>query len=467
MNIGLIAMSGVRAHDPELTALGLTLPGFVERNKVIASLPSLGLLTLGGMTPARHRVSYLEVQDVNQLAALPQGFDLVAISSFSAQMGEAYALAERFRAARVPAVMGGLHVTSLPYEPAAHGASAVAGEGELLWPQVLEDAELGALKPVYDARGEEFDLARAPMPAFELLDIARYNRITVQTSRGCPWRCSFCASSILLTRKYKQKPVARVLAEVDRIRALWPRPFLEFADDNSFVNRRYWRELLPELKKRGVRWFTETDLSVHEDPELLELMREAGCAEVLIGFEAPGDDSLDGVELKRNWKYARRAEYRDAIRSIQRHGIRVNACFVTGLDGHRAGVFDAVFDFVQDTLPYDVQVTVPTPFPGTPFYEQLKREGRLLRDRAWERCTLFDVNFLPRGMSVDELRAGFRGLVARLYGEECTRQRRESFRSVWMDEYRRRRALSAAPARATGFPRTPRARSDAPCRSRP
>ena len=143
-------------------------------------------------------------------------FDLVAISSLSAQVKEAYALAERYHVHGVPVVMGGLHVTSVPDEPARHGATAVLGEGELAWPLILEDAARGTLKPVYDLRGQEFNLADAPMPAFELLDMNRYNRITVQTSRGCPWRCSFCASSILLTRKYKQKPAAKVLAELDR-----------------------------------------------------------------------------------------------------------------------------------------------------------------------------------------------------------------------------------------------------------
>lgn len=428
MRIGLIAMSGIRACDAELLQLGLTLPGFVERSRTIASLPSLGLLTLAGMTPGAHEVHYLEVEDVNAMSSLPLGFDLVAISSFSAQIKEGYQLAERYRAHGVPVVMGGLHVTARPDEPGLHGATAVAGEGELAWPDILRDAERGCLAPLYDVRGREFDLREAPMPAFGLLDVGRYNRLTVQTSRGCPWRCTFCASSILLTGKYKQKPVGKVLAEIDRIRAIWPRPFIEFADDNSFVNRRYWRELLPELAKRRIRWFAETDVSVHEDEELLELMREASCRQVLIGFESPVPEALDGLELRRDWKRSHYAEYRSAIRRIQAHGISVNACFVIGLDGHGSGVFDALREFVRDALPYDVQVTVPTPFPGTPFHAQLRREGRLLQDEAWERCTLFDINFVPKRMSAEELRAGFHGLVIDLYGERFTKLRRDHFR---------------------------------------
>jgi len=427
MKIALIAMSGIRACDKELLRLGLTLPGFVERSRTIASLPSLGLLTLAGMTPKTHELHYLEVEDINTMTSLPGGFDLVAISSFSAQIKEGYQLTERYRTHGIPVVMGGLHVTANSHEPGLHGATTIAGEGELVWHEVLEDAERGQIKPLYDARGQEFDFHDAPMPAFELLDVGRYNRITVQTSRGCPWRCTFCASSILLTDKYKQKPIGKVLAEIDRIRAVWPRPFIEFADDNSFINRRYWRELLPELAKRRIRWFTETDLSVHEDEALLELMREAGCRQVLIGFESPIVEGLDGLELRRNWKRARHGEYKEAIRRIQAHGISVNACFVVGLDAHGPEVFDALREFVRDALPYDVQVTVPTAFPGTPFYAQLEREGRLIEATAWERCTLFDINFVPRRMSVDDLRAGFHKLVADLYADGFTKLRREHF----------------------------------------
>ena len=116
MKIGLIAMSGVRACDPELVRLGMTLPGFVERGRTIASLPSLGLLTLAGMTPPPHECEYLEVKDLRELDTLPDRFDLVAISSLSAQIGEAYELADRYRARGVPVIMGGLHVTAMPDE---------------------------------------------------------------------------------------------------------------------------------------------------------------------------------------------------------------------------------------------------------------------------------------------------------------------------------------------------------------
>jgi radical SAM superfamily enzyme YgiQ (UPF0313 family) len=431
MRIGLVAMSGIRACDEELLRLGLTLPGFVERSKTIASLPSLGLLTLAGMTPSEYQCEYFEIEDIRKLDALPDGFDLVAVSTYSAQVQEAYELADRYRADGVPVVMGGLHVTALPEEAAEHCDAVVIGEGETAWRKVLQDAESGNLKGRYTAE-DDFPLAEAPMPAYELLEPDKYNRLTVQASRGCPFQCEFCASSILLTGRYKQKPVDRVLAEVDRIRQLWRRPFLEFADDNAFVNKRYWKELLRGLKGRHVRWFAETDLSVHEDDELLGLMRESGCAQVLIGFESPVETGLPGLELKTDWKRKHWPQYREAVSRIQSRGIRVNGCFVLGLDGHTPEVFDQVHDFAVQTELFDVQITIQTPFPGTPLYQRLKREDRLLHDGRWERCTLFDINYRPQPMTVDELRAGFHRLAVELYSDEITQWRRENFNRKYL-----------------------------------
>src|SRR6266566_3334588 len=390
--IGLIAMSGLRAHNEELTRLGLTLPGFVDRNRIIASLPSLGLLTLAGLTPRTFEVEYHEIADLRKETELPEHFDLVAISTFTAQLKEAWRIADFYCSKNIPVVMGGIPVSSLPEDTKEHCASVVVGEGEPLWPEVLDDFERGRLKPFYvqTPRGG-FDLREGPMPRFDLLAPDRYNRITVQTSRGCPHRCDFCASSILLTPRYKR--------------------------------------LLRELVREKLRWFTEADVNVAEDDELLGLMRDSGCQQVLIGLESPRKASLDGLELHNNWKLRQRDGYFAAIRKIQSYGITVNGCFILGLDGDTPEVFDGVWNFVRESGLYEVQVTFLTAFPGTPLYQRLKREGRIIRDKAWELCTLFDINFTPKEMTVEQLQNGFLHLVKRIYSIEETNDRRRKFKA--------------------------------------
>ncbi len=430
--IGFIAMSGVRAHNPELTKLGLTLPGFVDRNRIIASMPSLGLLTLAGLTPENFHVEYHEIADMKSLPELPDHFDLVAISTFTAQFYEACQVADFYRAKGIPVVMGGITASSLPEQSREHCTSVVLGEGEPLWLEVLRDFENGSLKPFYAQSsriaGPGFDLANAPMPRFDLLDPDKYNRITVQTSRGCPHRCEFCASSILLTPRYKVKPAEKVIAEIHAIKKIWPRPFIEFADDNSFVHRAHYKRLLRELAKENLRWFTEADVRVAEDDELLGLMRDAGCQQILIGLESPRRASLDGMELKNNWKARQPDYYKDAIAKIQSYGITVNGCFILGLDADTPEVFDDVLAFVRESGLYEVQVTFLTAFPGTPLYARLKRDGRIIRDKAWELCTLFDINFTPKNMSVAQLQNGFLKLVKQLYSAEETQTRRRNFK---------------------------------------
>ena len=429
--IGFIAMSGVRAHNAELTQLGLTLPGFVDRNRIIASLPSLGLLTLAGLTPRKFDLEYREIADLKKLPELPTDFDLVAISTFTAQFYEACDVAHYYRSHGVPVVMGGITASSVPEQTKEFCTSVVLGEGEPLWPEVLRDFENGGLKPFYaQSPPGQFDLREAPMPRFDLLDPDKYNRITVQTSRGCPHKCEFCASSILLTSRYKLKPVEKVIAEIQEIKRIWPRPFIEFADDNSFVHREHYKELLRALAKERVRWFTEADVRVAEDGELLGLMRDSGCQQVLIGLESPRRANLDGIELKNNWKARQTDYYQEAIAKIQSFGITVNGCFILGLDADTPEVFNDVLHFVRDSGLYEVQVTFLTAFPGTPLYARLRQEGRIIRDKAWELCTLFDINIAPKLMSVGQLQAGFLKLVKELYSAEVTQTRRRRFKRM-------------------------------------
>ncbi len=428
MKLGLIAMSGVRIENAALMARGLTLPGFVERSRVIASLPSLALLTLAGLTPEEVDLAYVEVPSLALVGGLPGEFDAVAISSYTAQIKDAYRLADRYRRAGTTVILGGLHVSARPEEAARHADAVLVGEAETLWPRLVRDLQQGLLRPVYDGRAESFDLAEAPMPRFDLLDVASYNRLTVQTQRGCPLSCAFCASSIRIAPRFKTKPVDKVIAEIRRIKSIWPDPFIELADDNTFASKAHGRRLAAALAKENVRWFTETDISVADDEDLLSMIRDAGCAQLLIGFEASDRQALDGLETKANWKAERADTYLDAIGRIQQKGISVNGCFVLGLDGQDAGSFERVATFVRESGLAEVQVTLATPFPGTPLYDQLAREGRLLAPDAWERSTLFDATFTPKGMTVAELESRFSDLIATLYSDEAVRMRQAGFR---------------------------------------
>lgn len=424
MNIGFLAVSGVRVIDPELHRIGLNLPGFIERSRVIASLPSLGLLTLAALTPPRHETRYVEIPG-GEADELPGPFDLVAISSFTAMIREAYQLADRYRAAGTKVVLGGLHVTLCPDEAEAHADAIVVGEAEPCWPAVMADAEAGRLRRRYRAE-RPFDLAEAPVPRFDLLEPARYNRLTIQTARGCPWNCEFCAASIRLQPGYRTKPVAKVMAELAAIRRIWPTPFIEFADDNTFADRRHGHALAEALAGEAVRWFTETDISVAEDAALLRKLRAAGCAELLIGLEDPGDGT-DGVELRANWKARQRTRYLDAVRRVQDHGIAVNGCFILGLDSQTEASFDAIWRFIQDSGLYEVQLTVLTPFPGTPLYARLAADGRLIEPLAWEKRTLFDITYRPARMTAEQLHRGLLELATKVYSAEATDARRRAF----------------------------------------
>jgi len=432
MKIGLVAVSAMGAHDTGLLGPALDYAAFVARNQAIASLPSLALLTLAGMSGPEHTFRYFEMSDLDE--ELPSDFDLVAISSYTAHIYKAYELARRFRTLGVPTVIGGPHVSCLPDEAAQHCDAVAIGEGETIWAAILEDCQSGRLKKFYGSLDATFNLQDAPMPAFELLNVSRYNRLTVETSRGCPHRCEFCASSVLISGKYKQKPAEKVLAEIDRIRELWPRPFIELADDNTFVNRAYWMDILPEIGKRNVRWFAQADIRMAKDEELLRLMRASGCREVLIGIESPNAKDLDGVELRNNWKSRQSITAQQAVPIVQSHGIMVNGCFVLGLDSHGPEIFSEIYDFVCQTNLFDVQITFLTPFPGTPLYTRLLNEGRLLNPTDWDKCTLFDINFEPKGMSREVLARGYSNLAIELYNDSFTRARRSSLRK-WLRQH--------------------------------
>jgi radical SAM superfamily enzyme YgiQ (UPF0313 family) len=429
MRIGLIAMSGVRVKSPELAALGVTLPGFVRRGKVIASLPSLGLLTVAALTPPEHEVSYIEISDFRSAPEFPE-FDLVGISSLTAQIHEAYAVADLFRARGTRVVMGGLHVSELPHEALTHADAVVRFGAEGTWSRVVQDAEQNRLRSIYDgATNQVFAPDSYTMPRFDLLSEREYNRVTVQTSRGCPRACEFCAASLRITSQFNQKPVDLVISEIRAAKRYLRRPYFEFADDNTFLNHHWSKELLRSLAEEEIQYFTETDVSIADDLALCDLLAESGCRQLLIGFESPRGADLDGID-PLSWKRRRAPQYRRVIDTLQSRGISVNGCFILGLDSHTPDIFPAVLDFVRGSGLAEAQYTALTPFPETPLYRRLQLEGRLLRNEFWDACTLFDVNFKPKQMTVSELEIGLRWLFSKTYNREETSRRIRSFVSA-------------------------------------
>ena len=431
----LVSMSGVRVYNTKLLELGLTLPGFVERSKVIASLPSLGLLTLAAHTPSHWSVQYKEIDticdnDVEQI--IDDRPDIVAFSSLTARINETYTLADKIRSTGICVIIGGLHASALPEEAALHANSVIQGEGEVIWPQLLSDFENNSLKKLYSSTQHSrlaFDLRSSKVPRFDLLDISRYNRLTIQTTRGCPLHCHFCAASRTISA-YKKKPIHQVAAELDTIFNLWSSPFIELADDNTFVDKAWSKELLKLFSSYRMKWFTETDISVAYDEELLDLLAESNCAQVLIGFETSSANGLKGID-RNNWKYNQFDNYLKAIDSIQSRGISVNGCFIMGFDSHNKSTFRETEQFIKQSNLTEVQITLLTPFPGTSLYDQLLEEDRLPEKQFWDKCTLFDVTYVPKQFTGEELEAMFQELMTNVYSPDEVSKRKQKFTRMY------------------------------------
>jgi radical SAM superfamily enzyme YgiQ (UPF0313 family) len=428
MRIGFLAMSGLRAHDPRLIELGLTLPGVIERGRVVASMPCLALLILAAATPDEHDVRYFEAHDAQRL---PEGLfdcDLVAISALTAQAFEAYSVARQLRDRGIVVAMGGLHASVLPEEVAQYVDYVFVGEGERIWPEFLLQLPGRPTKQIWRAsESGRVDFQNTVLPRYDLLKEGNWNRFPVQTTRGCPWRCDFCASSIMLQQPYRKRQVREVIRDIEAIKTLRRRPFIELADDNTFVDHQWGKELCEAIIPQRVKWFTETDISVSDDNELLRLLKLARCRQLLIGLESTDPEDLGGIELKADFKRRRAVDYLDSVRRIQSYGVTVNGCFVLGLDHQGPDIFERIFQFTLAVPLYEVQITVMTPFPGTPLYERLLQEDRIIEPGRWDLCTLFDVNFLPQQMSVQQLRDGIYWLAEKLYHPDTVYRRRAPF----------------------------------------
>lgn len=433
--LAFVACSGLRVRSEPMARLGMTSPELRRRGAALNAMPSLGLLTLAGMTPEHWHKSWHELGSENKQECLDTIVssqpDLVALSTLSASVEEAYSLAEALESQGIRTVMGGLHASACPDEVQKYCSAAVVGDGENYWLELLQDAEFGRLKGLYSGR-PPFPLALSPLPDYSLLpNSSKRPRFTLQTQRGCPFACEFCGASRLLG-PFREKPLTQIEAEIAQIVSLDPRPVIELADDNSFAGSRKHRDLLALFENSPIRYFTEVDWRAGEQPEIVEALARSGCVQVLIGFESqvfahPGMGAK-GCDFQR---------MKNAALALQNAGILVNACFIVGADGETEDSLRQLGDLLTSpTSPFaQIQLTLQTPFAGTALRRRLKDEGRLLKDRGWSHCTLFDLCYEPDKMSVKALESGFLELVTRVFHSSQNRRRqaiRKDIMRRWM-----------------------------------
>lgn len=346
-----------------------------------------------------------EVVDEN---VRPIDFDtdaaIIGVSFMTYNAPRAYEIARQFRRRGKTVFFGGYHPSLMPEEAAEHADAVCIGEAEANLPCMIEDYRHGRLQKFYRRPYPEF---RAPRANPELPRSREYMWASVvQATRGCRHQCEFCSVSAFSERTFKKKAVEDVVAEIQsggKQRVL-------FMDDNLAADPHYLKALLQALVPLRLRWYSQIAFNVTRDPELLDLMRRSGCRGVFIGFESLVQESL----LETGKGFNRASEYEAGIRALHRRGIGVIAAFVVGYDHDSPDVFRRTLEFLDAAQADALQLTVLTPFPGTPLFDRLQREGRI-HDRNWEHYDLGHVTFKPKNMTVTELENGHNDVLRRFY----------------------------------------------------
>ncbi|HTG00281.1 MAG TPA: radical SAM protein [Nitrospirota bacterium] len=386
---------------------------------------SLGLLIVAALTPQEIEVEFID--ENYEAIDFDKPYDVVALSAMTQQAVRAYEIADRFRAKGSTVVIGGMHATVLPEEAKEHADAVVIGEAEHTWPVLINDLSEGALKPFYKS-DTLADMTKSPLPRYELLKKYNYSMIWVQTTRGCPRSCDFCAASNIYGKAYRHKTITQVLNEINYIRGLWNEPLINFADDNMFVDKKYAADLVARLSRMDLRWTAQTDVSVADDGSFLDLLQKSNCKILFIGFETL---SKSGIIDAHGWKRNRIDAYPEIIRKIQSRGIGVLGAFIIGLDSDDTSVVDDVSRFIVDNRMYAAQISVLTPLPGTRLRERLEREGRIIPSK-WNNYTFTDVNYLPARLTPAELQNGLLDVYKRVYSKEARRAVVLHFKDIYL-----------------------------------
>jgi len=330
--------------------------------------------------------------------------DLIGISFMTFNAPRAYEIADRFRAQGKTVVFGGYHPSLLPDEAAQHADCVCVGEAEGTVSRMIADFRNGTLQRRYVAG--PVSLAGLPVPDRALIRTGRYAPVdTVQATRGCPNKCSFCSITSFFHQRFRLRPVDEVIAE---LRGLGR--YLLFMDDNLTADRGHAEELFRRMTPLKKQWFSQCSIRIAYDDRLLKAAAASGCRGLFIGLESLSQDNLSNWHKKTN----KASEFEWAIGRLHQHGIGVVPGIVFGYDGDTPAVFDQTLEFLLRTNVDALQATILTPFPGTPLHQEMEQQGRIT-DRNWAHYDFGHVVFEPKQMSAATLKAGHDRVLAQFY----------------------------------------------------
>jgi len=341
------------------------------------ALPPLAMGILAARTPKEIQVRFYD--DRVESIPLNEPADLVAMSVETFTARRAYHLADHYRSRKIPVVLGGHHPTLLPEEAMLYAEAIVTGDAEGAWEELLDDFRHGALKKLYHGKMEMYPGGCGTN--YEIFEGKKYARAHLaQYGRGCRHNCDFCSIHAFYGNTLRHRPAGEVAYEVGKLMKCHPRRLLMFVDDNLYSSSAGMTELLEAIRPLGARWACQISADVVLDSKAMDLMAVSGCRVALLGFESINEDNLEA--MKKGWSRSC-GKSMDVIREFHSRGIAVCGTFIFGYDGDTAETINATVDFVKRARLEMALLSLITPLPGTPFYERLKKEGRLLRPDWW------------------------------------------------------------------------------------
>jgi len=346
------------------------------------------------------------IDEYNQTIPYDRKFDLVAITVNTPNASHCYRISRRFRQDGVEVVMGGPHATLLPDEAGQNCDYLIVGEAEETWPRFLDAFYDGNARGRYMC-GEPPSLQGLPIARRDLIKRRMYTKGAVFASRGCPYNCSYCNLKQIYCAPFRMRPIPEVIEDIRTIE----QDYFVFWDDNFFGDIDYVKQLLRKLKPLGKKWAAQVTIDRCQDEDLLTLVGEAGCLYLFIGLESFSAESLAGVNKGIN----NVAQYGQTIKLIHRCGISVWAGIMFGFDTDDMDVFKDTLSACEELGIDGVTPSILTPLPGTPIFDELKTEGRLLCSDWAGYNGKTRVSFQPKNMTAEELYNGYLWFRKHLY----------------------------------------------------